>query len=1177
VTVRFPRAKLSPGPPLLRAKLSLPVPGEHVLSRPRLLAALNDHAQRPLTLVVADAGYGKTTLLGAWVRGLRRPVVWYSLMPSDADPVVFGRYLLEGFRRHAPRFGRDFERALEEARSGPAAAEMLGGTLANEMVGLKGPPHLLVLDDFHEAAPHPIVAGMMDTLLRHLPRTVRLVVASRTPPPLALERLRARGELFELDSGHLRLTREELRRLFEEVHHHPLDAVDLEALEQVTLGWPTAVHLAHESLRRSDQASLEEVLAQFHGSHLELHDYLSAEVYARLDEDCRRLLERTAALARFDVSLAAALTGTRSPRPLLDTLARRGLLRAFSGGAEPSYECLDLVRRFVRQQVEARGLETWRSLEGDTAAALVERGEPERALHHFLLAGRALEAARLLRQLARPMLDQGRAAVLLGHLTDLPVEIVREDPELSLLLADAHQVLGHWDQAETLYAETLERCRARGARREECLALLGQGKVFNLRGRHEHVLGMAERGLAMASDLDADVRARLLQMKAAAHYYLGQFGAAIRVLDQVRTGLGPGAPAALRVQTVHNLAIAYAGQGRFREAAAQFRQALAEAGGPSSPRAPLYLSNLAFALAHLGELAEARNAAEEGLAAAKRFSHRARETTCHEALAQILAQAGDLDGALAELRQAEVLNAELRMEVIASDLLALRGRIFCARGQYRRAVEFLTQAIERLAERPAAPELAEFHATLAWCELRAGRVRVARDLLVPLADRADAGENDYQRMRARYWLGEARLALGEARAAETHLAAALRLVRERGYFFFLRGQAREEPAPLLHALEHGLEADTAAAALVEAGTVVEEPLLGLVERGGPGPAEAALAVLAEIGTASSQARLAALGKRRRALAAPVRTALRHIAARAARRAPATADADQRAARLLLFGPPRLLLGGEPVPASAWRAQRAFHLLVFLVTHPRGATKEQLLEHFWPGRQLAAGRRNFHPTLSYVRSVLPANGALPLEREGETYRLNAAYPMSCDLWDLDEALAQARAANDRRARRAALEGAAALATGSFLEGFYGDWAESLQARMRERVEKLLTELGDLCAAERDDEAALEHLKRAVELDEFRETTRLMLIECLMRLGRRRDALVEYERMKTLLRDELQVDPLPETEEAMRRLLAGEGIHGWPPRRPAASAESDAPQPVAAPGQVPLKNRAGGSRR
>src|SRR5205085_917039 len=114
----------------------------------------------------------------------------------------------------------------------------------------------------------------------------------------------------------------------------------------------------------------------------------------------------------------------------------------------------------------------------------------------------------------------------------------------------------------------------------------------------------------------------------------------------------------------------------------------------------------------------------------------------------------------------------------------LRGRIFLARGEYRRAVQFLNEAIEHLSSRPHDPRLVEFRATLAWCELRSGRVRAARELLQSLVKRADADENDYRRMRVHYWLAEASLALGDRRAADSSLKRALELVRERGYLHF---------------------------------------------------------------------------------------------------------------------------------------------------------------------------------------------------------------------------------------------------------------------------------------------------------------------------------------------------------------------------------------------------------
>jgi DNA-binding SARP family transcriptional activator len=224
-----------------------------------------------------------------------------------------------------------------------------------------------------------------------------------------------------------------------------------------------------------------------------------------------------------------------------------------------------------------------------------------------------------------------------------------------------------------------------------------------------------------------------------------------------------------------------------------------------------------------------------------------------------------------------------------------------------------------------------------------------------------------------------------------------------------------------------------------------------------------------------------------------------------------------------------------LPASAWRAQRAFHVLILLALRPRGATRDELLETFWRGRQLAAGKRNFHPTLSYIRSVLPRAAVAPLLRDAEVYRLNPDYPLACDLWEFEAALENARRTRDDDEKLAHLEKAAGLAGRPALEGVYGAWAEEAQHRLRDRVESLRLEAGRLRQQASEHEPALEHFRRAAELDEFRETTRVAVIECLVSLGNRSAALTEYERLKTGLRRSLGVDPLPETEEAIRKSL------------------------------------------
>ena len=1139
-----PRPPSRPGPdrsPLSRTKLQVPNPDVMALGRPDILEQLVRNGSRPLTLLTADAGWGKTTLAAAYARHVHRPVVWYSLMPSDGELRTFGRHLLEGFRKGSPRFGTACARVLEAQRPVGRAGELLGEVFAQALAELKGPPRLLVLDDLHHACANPELVQFCDALLRLLPPSVRILATSRTTLPIAVERMRVRGEVFEVDADQLRLRRADLTTLLGSALGRTASDEEVERLERASAGWPTAVQLALSALRRNPERGFESVIADLGVQDLGLRAFFSAEVYRRLEPASRELLERSAVLDRFDASLAAALAGRRDVRAALDSMTQRGLLRSFGAGAETSYEWQGLVRAFVRQEVQERDGETaWRRLEAHAANILRGRGEAERAVRHALDGDDTALASDLLLEVAPALLRQGRASLVLSMLEDAPAAVGAAADILLLVRADAFAALGRWDEAERAYEQVLEESRRSANVERECRALLGLGKVLNLRGRHELVLGMAERGLGAIGDEPIELRARLLQMKASAHFYLGQYRAAMAQLDVVRALLPAGADPELVVPTLHNLAIACASQGRYREASDWFRAALAQVRGTTSPRAPLYLSNLAFLQLELGDIAEARRAAEEGLAAAQRFANRAQEATCVEALAECLALSGDPEGALSYLKRAEELHDQLRMDLISGDLLAARGRIFCMRGQYLRAIEFLTRAVEHETAKPDSPRLTSFRSQLAWCELRAGRAHAARDRLAALLPVVSRGENDDERMRVHWWMAEAMLTTADRRGAEPHLASALALVRERGYGYFLRLRAREAPAPLIHALSLGIEVETCASALVEAGAASETALLEVAETATTHSAEAALSVLAECASPASLDRLRALASKRRRLSAAARAAIGGVETRTRQpRAAANEAAVERTTRLVLFGPPRIELGDRVLPASAWRAQRAFHVLLLLALRPRGASRDELLEIFWPGRQTAAGRRNFHPTLSYIRSVLPRQNAPPLLRDAEIYRLNPDYALTCDAWEFETAVEAARRNTGSAEQLESLERAIALAERPLLEGVYGAWAEGFQHRHRDRFETICIRAGGLRRAAGDPAAALGHFRRAAELDEFNEATRVGVIECQMLLGHRTAALAEYQKLRADLRRALDVDLLPETEAAIQRALGGAG--------------------------------------
>jgi LuxR family maltose regulon positive regulatory protein len=174
--------------PILTTKLYIPLPRPNVVLRPRLSERLNAGLHRKLTLISAPAGFGKTTLVSAWLALCGRPVAWLSLDEGDSDPTRFLTYLVAAVQTIAPTIGAGILSVLQSPQ--PPPPEALLTALLNEITTISD-HFVLVLDDYHV-----IDATLVDTalvfLLEHLPPQMHLVITTREDPQFPLARFRVR-------------------------------------------------------------------------------------------------------------------------------------------------------------------------------------------------------------------------------------------------------------------------------------------------------------------------------------------------------------------------------------------------------------------------------------------------------------------------------------------------------------------------------------------------------------------------------------------------------------------------------------------------------------------------------------------------------------------------------------------------------------------------------------------------------------------------------------------------------------------------------------------------------------------------------------------------------------------------------------------------------------------------
>ncbi len=429
--------------PIIQTKLYRPPLQADFLPRPQLLEQLDGWRQRPLTLVSAPAGYGKTTLVSSWLESLECSTAWLSLDEHDKDLELFLTYFLASVQTSVPD-------AFEETVALMGGVELpplrvLSNSLTNELNGL--PQRLvMVLDDYH-AISESRVDELLSELLKHPPSPLHLVIATRTDPLINLNRLRALGKVTEIRTQQLRFSVLETIELLERLLRIEVDKEAASLLDEKTEGWATGIRLAALSMRHRDNA--HEVLRHLAGERRYIWDYLIAEVLSALKPEIQDFLVKTAVLDRFCAPLCDAVLGSggtqgETPRiasaagtqDILESLQQDHLFIVPLDGQRRWFRYHHLFQQLLSVELNKRySADEIAGFHLKASSWYGQNGLLDEALHHALEAGDDLAAAQLLEENARTLLDEDRWHVLERWMARLPDSVIRQRPRLLIAKA----------------------------------------------------------------------------------------------------------------------------------------------------------------------------------------------------------------------------------------------------------------------------------------------------------------------------------------------------------------------------------------------------------------------------------------------------------------------------------------------------------------------------------------------------------------------------------------------------------------------------------------------------------------------------------------------------------------------------------------------------------------------
>jgi LuxR family transcriptional regulator, maltose regulon positive regulatory protein len=773
---------------LVHSGSGVPASAPHELRRERLLELLHRHRSRPLIVLVAPAGFGKTTLAATYARDSGAAVAWVTLQGADHDSRRLFARLADALEAafDEPQLLGELRRGLRAGAQGAGLARLLLADLTHAPAGF-----ILVLDDFHVVDGADEVLAAVDSLVRDLPETGQVVITAREPPALSMTRLVARGDVFPLGTEDLRFTPDETRALRAALGGNA-------SRDDHAEGWVAGILLGGAPRQ----------LGVGGGSLLGV--YVEREVLARLKPVEQGWLEMLSVLDVITPSMAERILGPGSwPARLLSLTERCPFLVAREDG---SYRLHALIRETLlnrlRRSDDGRATYAWSAVR-DAALEAFDTVSVVRACEEL---GQIEGAIEIVRRTAAEALQTGRWSVLLDTAALLPESVRRSDPELSLMEARALENTARHGEAKLAAEAALQHSGRTGDEFVQISALIELANATTFAGE----LAAAEDWLGAANHLLRNCaltgeRRRLLEARA---FAIGGVAAAFRgELAEARDALSSAERLLLPAGASRDLAVVQMNYGTLCVRLGDYataQQSLAMAATHwrvVGDRNGLGVTQLSFAdlNVRMGNLVVAGTCLADALEAARAVGAVRLEAVITFTFGQWHRASGRIMDAVS------ACDAGIRLAEDAVEREALVEALI-GRAEIALLQEDLATARELLARAQAEGQRLGSQTALASIDRALGRLhlldgageRAVHHLQAALDRGSNANVGPDAQIETLYWLGTAYLGLARPQQASGMLEHAVRLTEEANLPSLLARPAAEDTRLLDYGREVGL-------------------------------------------------------------------------------------------------------------------------------------------------------------------------------------------------------------------------------------------------------------------------------------------------------------------------------------------------------------------------------------
>lgn len=1065
--------------PVTRTKVILPRRRADILTRQRLISTLDDLSDNRLIIIAAPAGYGKTSLLIDFAHRIPMPVGWLSLDAMDAEPQRFVAGFIAALREAFPKFGRTSIPAMNGMPQERLNLESLVSLIVNDIYETIDEHFVLVIDDYHLVESVQEINYFINRFLLLADENCHVIISSRRLLPLAdMPLLVARSMVGGIGFEELAFQPEEIQNLYLQNFGISLSEQQIEELSRLTEGWVTGLIL-------STQVENGQVKTRFQTKKVagvSIYDYLAQQVLDQQRDELKKFLYRTSLFEEFDMQICKEVLGRglniqSDWQSLIEEVQKNNLFVLPVIEEERIWlRYHHLFRDFLQNRLINEFPDEARRILDRLSDYYQEVGDWERAYHIYDRMGNKEAKARLIERAGAFLVSKGRILTLQSWLEDLPSLYIERSPWLLSVQGAVRVMLGDVRGGIEAFDLALRLC---GEDQSALVAhtLIRRSGAFRIQGEYHRALDDAEKALQVLGLLSEEkqLHASALHAKGTVLHYLGKINESLTWLIQARDiffDLGDEESAA---KVAMEIAMVYRYLGNLEHAEKIYKDTLLLY---QSSGNVIWQANLLNNLGVLHSLAGMYEIAIEELEKAIQY---ARIGGYSRLEAYALTSLGDLFkdvGAFVEAEQA-----------------------------YQKALALIQQIED---------QFLRFYLTLAESDLQLAKAQLSeaeKTMLSAWQMATDAGSL-YEESLCKWVAGKIAIAKGEFDIARASLTEA------ENYFLIERHHVEAIRCRMLLLVVHA-----------RAGNELElkkrmEELLPVVRDvkfhhliGSSG--EPLERIFREDTVFSEEVRV---------LSAPFLKVIRQHY----RQLPNVRNQLRQRSQEVPVSPPELTiltlgriqvsLGDHIISGMEWRSQTARDLMLLLMLHPEGLTKEQIGLIFWPDISPAELKIRFKNTIYRLRH---AAGKDVVVFEDDLYYFNRAIDYEADFETFNREIQLAGLARKAEQEIIHYRRAVELYKGEFLPEINEEWVLGERDRLHQKFMTALKRLADLYLQTAQPVEALAFANKYLEFDAVNEEVHQMIMRCYASMGNVRMVVKQYQTLSSLLEKELGNQPSPQT--------------------------------------------------